>query len=109
MVSSGISDVAFSSASGADRHLDITVGLQVVESSCLVSVLSREAFSHPYTPFFHLLVKGFCVTNIYTDTNPITLPCSLACEGNDLAICEYITQTDFCRACSQTFYGVKNL
>ena len=35
-------------ASGADRHLDITFGLQVVESSSLISVPFREAFSHPY-------------------------------------------------------------
>ena len=48
-------------ASGADRHLDITFGLQVVESSSLVSVLFREVFSHPYISFFHLLVKGFSV------------------------------------------------
>ena len=34
-------------ASRADRHLDITFGLQVVESSSLVSVLFKEAFSHP--------------------------------------------------------------
>ena len=39
-------------ASGADRHLDITFGLQVLESSSLVSVRFREAFSHPYTSFF---------------------------------------------------------
>ena len=38
--------------SGADRHLDITFGLQVVESSSLVSVLFREVFSHPYISFF---------------------------------------------------------
>ena len=31
-------------ASGADRHLDIAFGLQLVESSSLVSVLFREAF-----------------------------------------------------------------
>ena len=49
-------------ASGADRHLDITFGLQVVESSSHVSVLFREAFSHPYISFFHLLVNGFSVT-----------------------------------------------
>ena len=42
--------------SGADRHLDI--GLRVVESSSLVSVLFREVFSHPYI-FFHLLANGF--------------------------------------------------
>ena len=41
-------------------HLDITFGLQVVESSSFVSVLFREAFSHPYI-FFHLLVNGFSV------------------------------------------------
>ena len=50
-------------ASGADRYLDITFGLEVVESSSLVSVLFREAFSHPYISFFHLLVNGFCVTS----------------------------------------------
>ena len=49
-------------SSGADRPLDITFGLQVVESSSLVSVLFREAFSHPYISFFHLLVYGFSVT-----------------------------------------------
>ena len=53
-------------ASSADRHLDITFRLQVVESSPLVSVLFRETFSHPYISFFHLLVNGFSVT--CTDT-----------------------------------------
>ena len=33
-------------ASGTDRHLDMTFGLLVVESSSLVSVIFREAFSH---------------------------------------------------------------
>ena len=46
-------------ASGADRHLDITFGLQLVESSSLVSVLFREAFNHPYISFFHLLVNVY--------------------------------------------------
>ena len=32
---------------------------QIVESSSLVSVLFREAISHPYISFFHLLVNGF--------------------------------------------------
>ena len=49
-------------ASGTDRHLDITFGLQVVKSSSLVSVLSREAFNHPYISYFHLLVNVFSVT-----------------------------------------------
>ena len=35
--------------------------MQVVESSSLVSVLFKEAFSHPYISFFHLLVNGFSV------------------------------------------------
>ena len=38
-------------ASGADRHLDITYGLQVVERSSVVSVLFREAFIHPHISF----------------------------------------------------------
>ena len=38
--------------SGADRHFDKTFGLQVAKSSSLVSVLFREAFSHPTYPFF---------------------------------------------------------
>ena len=46
-------------ASCADRHLGITFGLQAVESLSHVSVLFREAFSHPYITFFHLLVNCF--------------------------------------------------
>ena len=38
-------------ASGADRHLDITFGLQVVESSSLVSILFREVLTIPTSPF----------------------------------------------------------
>ena len=34
------------------EHQALTVGLQVVKSSTLVSVLFREAFNHPYI-FFH--------------------------------------------------------
>ena len=56
-------------ASGADRHLDITFGLQLVEISFLVSVLFREAFNHPYISFFHLLGNGFSVTCLYTYTH----------------------------------------
>ena len=36
---------------------------QIVESSSLVSALFREAISHPYISFFHLLVNGFSVTS----------------------------------------------
>ena len=39
---------------------------QIVESSSLVSVLFREAISHPYISFFHLLVNGFSVTSFRT-------------------------------------------
>ena len=46
-------------ASGADRHFDITFGLQVVDS--LVTVIFREALKHPYISLFHLLVNGFSV------------------------------------------------
>ena len=52
--------------SGIDRHLDITFGLHVVDSSSLVSVHFRESFRHPYISFFHLLVNGFAVTNFRT-------------------------------------------
>ena len=41
----------------ADRHLDITFGLQVVERSSLVSILFREKFSLPYISYFHLQVN----------------------------------------------------
>ena len=39
---------------------------QIVESSSLVSVLFREAISHPYISFFYLLVNGFSVTSFRT-------------------------------------------
>ena len=50
-------------ASGADRHLDI--GLLVVKLIPCFHTF-REAFSHPYISFFHLLVNGFCVTSFRT-------------------------------------------
>ena len=37
---------------------------QIVESSSLVSVLFREAISHPYISFFHLLVNVFSIIYI---------------------------------------------
>ena len=49
--------------SGADRHLDITFGLQVVESSSLVdSYFLEKRLAIPTSPFFHLLVNVFSVT-----------------------------------------------
>ena len=46
-------------ASGVDRHLDITFGLHVVDSSSLISILFREVFSQPYISLFHLLAIVF--------------------------------------------------
>ena len=61
-------------ASGTDRHLDITFGLQLVENSSLVSVLFREVFNHSYISFFHSLVNGFSVTCFRTFfCGPLTL------------------------------------
>ena len=79
-------------ASGADGHLDITFGLQVVESSSLVSVLFREAFSHPYISFFHLLIiiiKHFFrrVFSEYTEANGISL---IPLDTNFPEICAFI-------------------
>ena len=45
-------------------HLDITFRLLVVESSSLVSLIFREAFSQPYISFFHLLIKFLSVVII---------------------------------------------
>ena len=67
--------------SGADRHLDITFGLQVVESSSLVSVLFREALNHPYISFFQLLVNGFSVIYMDINTDNFT-PLALHVRGN---------------------------
>ena len=47
-------------------HLDITFGLHIVDSLSLVSVLFREALSHPYISFLHLLVNGYSVINFRT-------------------------------------------
>ena len=52
-------------ASGADRYLDITFRLHIVESSSLVSREAfnlREAFNHPYISFFQVIVNVFSVT-----------------------------------------------
>ena len=44
-----------------DWHLYVIFGLQVVESSSLVSVLFREVFNYHYISLFHLVVNGFSV------------------------------------------------
>ena len=50
---------------------------QIVESSSLVSVLFREAISHPYI-FFHLLVNGFSVIREYGSTLYVGLACAVS-------------------------------
>ena len=55
---SGGSDVP----SGADRHLDITFGLQVVEAHPLFQDFLVKHLAIPTSPFFHLLINGFSVT-----------------------------------------------
>ena len=62
-------------ASGADRHLDITFGLQLVDSSSLDSVLFREVFNHPYISFYHLLVNGCSVIYVHTFKISLSLVC----------------------------------
>ena len=56
-------------ASGADRHHGVTFGLQVVESSSLVSVLFREAFNHPYISSFRKCL--FCYLFKYFFADPL--------------------------------------
>ena len=51
---------------------------QIFESSSLVSVLFREAISHPYISFFHLLVNGFSVIIIIIREYGSTLYVGLA-------------------------------
>ena len=46
--------------------------LQIVESSSLVSILFREAISHPYISFFHLLVNGFSLLVSILFRRPLT-------------------------------------
>ena len=59
-------------ASGADRASRHNFYSQIVESSSLVSVCFREAFSHPYISFFHLLANGFSFTSFRTFRRPLT-------------------------------------
>ena len=60
--------------------------LQIVESSSLVSVLFREAISHPYISFFHLLVNGFSDTiiiifiKIFSNISSDEIPPRSACK-----------------------------
>ena len=80
-------------SSGTNRHLDITFGFQEVENSSLVSVLFREAFSHPYISFFHLLVNAFsvtCLPPLKKNLNDKYRYCSLK---SNLALPQYLHNT----------------
>ena len=79
-------------ASGVDRHLDITFGLQVVESSSLVSVLFREAFNHPYISFFHLLVNGVFVIRECGSTLYVGLACTAPSTNTNFRFTFLLTQ-----------------
>ena len=82
MVLEAVRDVA----SGADRHLDITFTFdcryRVVESSSLVSILSREAFSHPNIPLFSFTSKWFLCYIV----NALLLSLELHCISGELHI-----------------------
>ena len=61
----------------------------MAESSSLVSVLFREAFSQSYISFFHLLVNGFCVTSFQTfieDTLPSLYWWAISVGGEELNV-----------------------
>ena len=54
-------------------HLDINFGLQVLESSFLVSVLFKQTFSHSYLLFQILLNVFFCYWFPFFVINPYIL------------------------------------
>ena len=59
----------------------------IVESSSLVSVLFREAISHPYISFFHLLVNVFSVTSFpyfFEDPLPLLSWWAVSVGGDEL-------------------------
>ena len=64
-------------------YLDI--GLQVVEAHPLFPYVLEKRLAIPTS---HLLVNVFSVSSIiYTDTNPIILPYSLAHTGKQMVLC----------------------
>ena len=56
-------------ASCADRYLDITFGLQLVENSSLFSVHFKEVFNHPFSFTSKCF---FCYLFLYFFRRPIT-------------------------------------
>ena len=65
---------------------------QVVESSSLVSVLFREAISHPYISFFHLLVNGFSVIREYCSTLYVGLALAVSPTNTNFRLTFLLTQ-----------------
>ena len=78
-------------ASGADRHLDITFELQLVESSSLVSVLFREIFIRTYISFF-LLVNVFSVIREYGSTLYVGLACAVSPSNTNFRLTFLLTR-----------------
>ena len=65
---------------------------QIVESSSLVSVLFREAISHPYISFFHLLVNGFSVIREYGSTLYVGLACAVSPTNTNFRLTFLLTR-----------------
>ena len=65
---------------------------QIVESSSLVSVPFREAISHPYISFFHLLVNGFSVIREYGSTLYVGLACAVSPTNTNFRLTFLLTR-----------------
>ena len=65
---------------------------QIVESSSLVSVLFREAISHPYISFFHLLVNVFSVIREYGSTLYVGLARAVSPTNTNFRLTFLLTQ-----------------
>ena len=65
---------------------------QIVESSSLVSVIFREAISHPYISFVHLLVNGFSVIREYGSTLYVGLACAVSPTNTNFQLTFLLTR-----------------
>ena len=70
----------------------MTLGLHVVDSLSLVSVLFREAFSHPYISFFHLLVNVFSVIRECGSTLYVGLACAVSPTNTNFQLTFLLTR-----------------
>ena len=66
--------------------------LQIVESSSHFSILFREAISHPYISFFHLLVNGFSVIREYGSTLYVGLACAVSPSNTNFRLTFLLTR-----------------